>query len=113
MPNPSYWNRFGKALAKRDGMICVYCHQGVFSCNDMFLYMEELDHFKDINYENPRWDHKRYISYRDTLYSLMATVDHVIPRSMGGIDSLDNMVIACHGCNSKKGTKTAKELMEQ
>lgn len=36
----------------------------------------------------------------------IATVDHVIPKSKGGaIYSLDNLVIACHNCNSNKSDK--------
>ena len=31
------------------------------------------------------------------------TIDHVIPRSRGGKDTWENMVIACSSCNTKKG----------
>lgn len=34
----------------------------------------------------------------------MATLDHVIPQSEGGTDSLDNLVIACANCNQNRGT---------
>lgn len=37
------------------------------------------------------------------------TIDHVIPRSKGGIDSWENLVTACHSCNSKKGNRTPEE----
>lgn len=37
-------------------------------------------------------------------------VEHVIPKSRGGTDRVDNLVIACHGCNQKKGNKTAEEF---
>jgi len=33
------------------------------------------------------------------------TVDHVIPRRMGGTFSWDNLVCACHACNAKKGDR--------
>jgi hypothetical protein len=31
------------------------------------------------------------------------TIDHVIPKSKGGKDTWDNLVVACSSCNSKKG----------
>jgi len=37
-------------------------------------------------------------------------VEHVIPKSRGGTDRIDNLVIACHECNQKKGNKTAEEF---
>lgn len=37
------------------------------------------------------------------------TIDHVIPRSRGGVDSWENLVAACVRCNVKKGSRTPKE----
>jgi 5-methylcytosine-specific restriction endonuclease McrA len=37
------------------------------------------------------------------------TLDHVIPRSRGGLTSWDNLVAACKHCNSKKGDNTPDE----
>ena len=37
------------------------------------------------------------------------TLDHVIPRSRGGIDSWDNLVLACMVCNVRKGNRTPDE----
>jgi 5-methylcytosine-specific restriction endonuclease McrA len=36
-------------------------------------------------------------------------VDHVLPRSRGGEDSWDNLVISCRTCNLKKGRRTPAE----
>ncbi len=33
------------------------------------------------------------------------TLDHKVPRSKGGTDHLDNLVLACGACNSAKGSK--------
>src|SRR4051812_12935543 len=35
-----------------------------------------------------------------------ATFDHVVPRKLGGKTGWDNIVIACVGCNQKKGGRT-------
>ena len=36
-------------------------------------------------------------------------VDHVLPRSRGGPDTWDNLVISCRSCNLKKGRRTPAE----
>ncbi len=45
------------------------------------------------------------------------TIDHVLPRSRGGKDTWDNVVVACLRCNVTKGNRTPKEadmrLMKQ
>jgi len=38
-----------------------------------------------------------------------AHVDHVIPRSRGGSDDIDNLVPACARCNLSKGARTLQE----
>lgn len=37
------------------------------------------------------------------------TLDHVIPRSKGGLHTWDNVVTACEKCNSRKGDRTLFE----
>jgi hypothetical protein len=37
------------------------------------------------------------------------TIDHVTPRSRGGTDTWENMVVACMKCNTHKGDKTPEE----
>jgi 5-methylcytosine-specific restriction endonuclease McrA len=36
------------------------------------------------------------------------SLDHVIPRTMGGDSTWDNIVCACAGCNARKGGRTPK-----
>lgn len=40
-------------------------------------------------------------------HPLKANIDHVIPISKGGQHTLDNVRVACRGCNSAKGAKVA------
>lgn len=39
------------------------------------------------------------------------TVDHKIPLTRGGTNNIENIVPACASCNSRKGTKTAREFL--
>jgi len=37
------------------------------------------------------------------------TIDHVVPKTRGGVDSWENLVSACVKCNNKKGDKMPDE----
>ncbi len=37
-------------------------------------------------------------------------IEHIIPKSRGGTDRMDNLAIACRACNQSKDNKTAKEF---
>ena len=37
------------------------------------------------------------------------TVDHIVPRTLGGMDSWENLVCACITCNNKKGDRTPEQ----
>lgn len=38
-----------------------------------------------------------------------ATIDHIVPRALGGSDRLDNLQLACKSCNHYKGAKLPDE----
>ena len=39
------------------------------------------------------------------------TVDHVVPRSKGGSDYIDNLQLLCVACNSMKGTQVQEAFV--
>jgi len=41
---------------------------------------------------------------------LMMTVDHVVPKSQGGLDTWENLVCACPACNNRKGDNTPERV---
>ena len=48
------------------------------------------------------WQEATNMTQAEKVLRRMATVDHVIPRSKGGSNDDDNLVIACYGCNYLK-----------
>jgi len=42
-------------------------------------------------------------------YSSDLTIDHIIPKSRGGLTSFENCVASCKKCNNKKANKTPNE----
>ena len=41
------------------------------------------------------------------------TIDHIMPRSRGGTDALENLQLLCQSCNSSKGPRTQEEWEQQ
>ena len=39
-------------------------------------------------------------------------IEHVVPRSRGGTDSLNNLVLSCHECNQAKGNLSLSEYLK-
>jgi len=71
------------------------------------------------NYYNSNFS-KRALIKRDrsmcqycakTLSSSQITIDHVTPRSQGGVTSYVNCVVCCYGCNNKKANRTPDQAM--
>ena len=40
-------------------------------------------------------------------------IDHVVPRSKGGSDRVNNLVLACHCCNQNKGNQSLQEFLKR
>lgn len=53
---------------------------------------------------------KYYCQYcGKSLKSGQITVDHIIPKSLGGLSTFGNCVASCLPCNAKKGNKTLEQ----
>lgn len=40
------------------------------------------------------------------------TLDHVVPKSRGGDDSIENLVPSCHPCNGSKSSLDAEDFVD-
>ena len=69
-----------------------------------------------------------YRNHVDTLYGKQAgdcdgcgvhfpkrnlTVDHIVPKSKGGTDHVENLWLLCGACNSSKGTRSQLEFLRE
>jgi hypothetical protein len=53
---------------------------------------------------------KSYCQYcQKKLSACQLTIDHVLPKSKGGITSFTNCVVCCHECNGKKADRTPEQ----
>src|SRR4051794_39156886 len=103
--------RFGALIAARDlgGWMCAYCYR---TLDPTHAGPVELTY----NTYEPggppafyqAWDGQYYPNtpdWRTVLYDDAPCVDHVVPRSEGGPSTLDNFVLCCRSCNSRKGNR--------
>lgn len=70
-------------LADRDGWFCAYCGRGLACCQG------------DLDGGEP-----------------LPTVDHIVPRALGGSEEFSNKCLACAKCNSTKGARSAEEFRQ-
>lgn len=47
------------------------------------------------------------------LYRRELTLDHIIPKSKGGSNKMENLVLACNPCNSERGSMDFSEFQEK
>lgn len=72
-------------LVERDGTQCFWCHE-------------------EMSFE---------ARFHDPGNPLCATFDHLIPRSRGGGNDDDNLVLACRECNSARADMTYMPAVER
>jgi len=62
---------------------------------------------------SPRWSKKRLMQRDNSKCGYCAknadTVEHIVPRILGGQTTWKNTVAACFKCNSKKGSRTLEQ----
>lgn len=89
---------FEKKLLKTQSELCNYCGKPVFE-DITWAGVVGLDE-NDNEVTAPRTE--RYYNYH---------IDHVVPLVAGGTNDFSNLVIACVGCNVKKGRKLEWSLV--
>jgi 5-methylcytosine-specific restriction endonuclease McrA len=88
-------------LIERDGLLCAYCGTQL---TDIFQfdYAVRARYGRDASVTYAKGDELITIPYT---VSKPPHIDHIIPVSRGGKNNLENLVLSCQSCNSKKGAK--------
>lgn len=90
--------QFGAAIAERDlGWMCAYCYK--------LLDPSHAGMYKTIHYTVHGTPYEWGAFYDD-----QPCVDHVVPSSLGGPDDIENYVLSCRSCNSKKRNRLPGEF---
>ena len=117
----SYYNQ-KFSLSKMDGIPCAYCGKKTLSLSkfDKKLYkLKSIEEFLQLGEEYKEYldekelQHlnKKYltrfplgpkIALRTLFMPHIATKEHIIPRSNGGIDDIKNYIVTCYKCNSAR-----------
>lgn len=50
-------------------------------------------------------------SFGEKRFATEATIDHIVPRSKGGSEDMENLALACNYCNGKKGNLDLAEFL--
>ena len=75
--------------------------------NGVLYQQGELQGYEVREYLLEKW--KRTCAYCKKT-DIPLEVEHIIPKSRGGSNRVNNLTIACRKCNQKKGNKTAEEF---
>lgn len=49
--------------------------------------------------------------HHERMHERQTTIDHLVPKSKGGLNKTPNLVIACNSCNNKKKDLTLEEFL--
>lgn len=92
----------GRAVVERDGYVCRFCGVPVISPRAQTLLRKAYP-------AALRWG-PRNVDKHTAFQALDLDWDHLIPRSLGGQNTLENLVVACAPCNCVRGNNTLAEI---
>lgn len=101
------------ALIERDGSACTYCGVPLVNFDTgeglVVVPWQPCPGGHGDVYPCPDGGHGPFL--RAVAGYRFPELDHVLPRSRGGSDSLHNLVLACGPCNGRKGARTPGEWL--
>lgn len=89
-------------IIKRDGYFCQFCRIPV-------IPSEVRKKMREYYPDALRWGSKNSEQH-SAFQAMWLVLDHIIPQALGGINEMDNLVVACQPCNNARGDNTLNEL---
>jgi 5-methylcytosine-specific restriction endonuclease McrA len=86
----------------RQSLSCKHC-----GLRGEYFAVEKHIHGYDASVENTRYHLNLYARVGDE--EILFTKDHILPKSLGGKDDLENLQTLCVKCNHKKGNNIIKD----
>lgn len=115
------WERAVNLVLFRDGYVVLNREDRLLQAPNFQMPMPLVvahgsNYFKGARiYNNRDIASKKAIRQRDNYTcqycnSYGTTIDHIIPKALGGKSTWGNLCVACSTCNSKKGSKTLDQI---
>jgi len=91
-----------RQVIQRDGYFCRYCGIPVID-------PKAQSHLRKAYPHGLRWG-GRNIDKHTAFQALDLDLDHLVPRSRGGRNTLENLIVTCAPCNCGKAHRTLREM---
>ena len=88
-----------KEVLSRDGYFCRFCRVPVVCPKSRDLLRKAYPEANGRGALGKQWNHLKNPEKHYAFQALDIQYDHIIPRSRGGPNSVDNVVVACAPCN--------------
>ena len=98
-----------KQIGERDGFCCHYCGYPLAFPIKRVVGWKHYDDFWNDGYNDLRPGDYPIYEFEQPENTKYPTIDHKIPKSQGGTNDMDNLVLSCIDCNIQKGARHTYE----
>ena len=82
----------------------------ICNCEMYFSHLETWDDYA-ARY-SARYKGKKPSTWHSDIHGVIATTDHLMPKSRGGSDSVKNLIVMCGSCNMDKGDRSPSQWIK-